>query len=424
MTEAMSEFVDWIRAEALQGEAPRQRVLSFADDICAVAAPLILHANKKVYVHGTATLIGAGLALTASHVLHDYAQRVDIELDAFNEDDNVTWKDAEVSILQPRFSPYRIWRVAAASPSPSTDITFLHARSITGPADVPPFNINVAPPEVGSRVIAFGYPESGWANTESPTLHLKPTLSVGEVREVCHSGRDRSRLPFAVFRTTARYLGAMSGGPVFNERGELCGLVCSSTEELETESDGAAYATVLWQALSTRLRFDAKGKPTDTGETGLAALQHLRSVKSAHRFDATRAGEPRFVAGLGTETEPALLELPVDGAPVPATLHAAHRRGATVSIDQPAHQVDEDTELGVAMAAARLITGEDIQLSYEVRGNFKDCRMLHLAWSPREPSKLFIQHVRDHNDQREKRVKGWVTDRLYQRKMNRLLGRR
>ena len=54
--------------------------------------------------------------------------------------------------------------------------------------------------------------------------------SVGVVREIHDWRRDKVNLPFPCYRVGARFDAGMSGGPVFDEYGSLCGLVCASPD--------------------------------------------------------------------------------------------------------------------------------------------------------------------------------------------------
>ena len=108
---------------------------------------------------------------------------------------------------------------------------------------------SVVPPEPGSRVYSFGYPRGA---VESEHVTLDPHTTSGEVLEVYERGRDRAMLPHPCFHTNAVFDAGMSGGPVFNDAGQLVGLVSSS---VPPDDDGpwSSYASLLWPAFSTRL---------------------------------------------------------------------------------------------------------------------------------------------------------------------------
>jgi hypothetical protein len=55
--------------------------------------------------------------------------------------------------------------------------------------------------------------------------------------------RDCALLKFSCFETNARFDPGMSGGPIWNERGFVCGVVCASSSSLNS------YGSLLWLAL-------------------------------------------------------------------------------------------------------------------------------------------------------------------------------
>jgi hypothetical protein len=66
-------------------------------------------------------------------------------------------------------------------------------------------------------------------------------------------------LPFSCFRTNARAKPGMSGAPVFNDSGELCGLISTSMEGSEDEGDHTYYAASLWPSMGTKIDLDRVG---------------------------------------------------------------------------------------------------------------------------------------------------------------------
>ena len=50
----------------------------------------------------------------------------------------------------------------------------------------------------------------------------------------------------------------MSGGPVFNESGMLCGLICSNLPPDNPDFDHISYVTLLWPSMSTKVFLNLK----------------------------------------------------------------------------------------------------------------------------------------------------------------------
>lgn len=85
------------------------------------------------------------------------------------------------------------------------------------------------------------------------TIARKGSTSVGTVVEIHDERRDNFSITWPCFRVNARFDGGMSGGPVFNEAGELCGLVCACMPPGEPGGDHVSYVTSLWPMLAIEL---------------------------------------------------------------------------------------------------------------------------------------------------------------------------
>lgn len=96
-------------------------------------------------------------------------------------------------------------------------------------------------PEIGDKVMAVGFPElRSIQDREIDTGVLTERMygSIGRVTAVLPSGREHR--PWPTLAVDSQWPGGMSGGPVFNQDGEVIGLVSSSDEP---GSDGAqSYA--------------------------------------------------------------------------------------------------------------------------------------------------------------------------------------
>jgi hypothetical protein len=77
---------------------------------------------------------------------------------------------------------------------------------------------------------------------------LNPSISEGVVTEVYPQSRDSALLSFPSFEMETHFIGGMSGGPIFNEAGEICGLVCSGYDDAPI-----AYGVVLWPMTGIRI---------------------------------------------------------------------------------------------------------------------------------------------------------------------------
>ena len=164
-----------------------------------------------------------------------------------------------------------LWDVLRVWLSPHTDAAFF---SLTPRSDLAAKHswrcpqLELLPPRQGERVVGFGYHSSTITLIEdekSITVEWydEPATTVGEVMEVHEQLRDSSRLRFPCFRTNARFDGGMSGGPVVNEDGMLCGLVCSALPASAAGEEDVSYAALLWPAMGTILDMPRSGFPAD-----------------------------------------------------------------------------------------------------------------------------------------------------------------
>lgn len=291
---------------------------SFGDDITEIAIPLIaMRAGGEELPSGTAFFVGPWFAITAAHVLEDYSLRYDGRLPAYGE----TPSSFEILSFQVLDSgrgilPLRVHRLWFAPP---LDIAFLHMvpaaeYDAERPWKVPA--LALLPPSVGDRITAFGYPGSRLigGTGERKVLHQRPSSSPGVVREVHDEQRDRTVLPFPVFRSDARFDGGMSGGPVFSPSGELCGVVCRSFTLADDEADNLSYASSLWPAVATLvdLEWDRYRRGTffpvlELIQAGFLHARHADRVRIAHDADGARVVEVYDPRGsrIGVERAPA-----------------------------------------------------------------------------------------------------------------------
>jgi hypothetical protein len=82
----------------------------------------------------------------------------------------------------------------------------------------------------------------------------------------------------------------MSGGPVFNEDGRLCGLMMSTIPASDGEPD-VSYASLLWPALAA----DVEHERTAPGVSNVLQLARYGIVRARNHdhFDLTVDGEGR-----------------------------------------------------------------------------------------------------------------------------------
>jgi hypothetical protein len=223
--------------------------------ITQVSGVLIAGTNERDLIPmGTAFLCAPYVALTARHVVDEIFEQFDgcLPTDATG--------DLSFGVqLGLRFGDSLVkWDVMAYGYSASIDIAAL----ILEPANELPTafewhlpQFEVLPPTIGDQISAFGYPKSTHRlDTEGlAKIMLNPHTATGEVIEVHYLQRDSALLKFPCLHTNARFDGGMSGGPVFNAAGSICGLITSNMPPATPDEEHSSYVSLIWPALGLGL---------------------------------------------------------------------------------------------------------------------------------------------------------------------------
>ena len=227
-----------------------------------------LYSDAPVVV-GTATILCRHLLVTAGHIL-----RSRLFLESYRPPDPASSGfnfnfDRSLSAVQVLPGPkYVAWDVVSAIAHPASDIALLHVSS--NPRSSDPEGslrrnapvVNPFAPRVGECVAAFGYRRGRARASKNSDGELNIVLddefmsSVGVVREIHEWRRDRVMLPFPCYQVSSRFDAGMSGGPVFDEYGSLCGLVCANVEGSHEGGEPISYVTTLWPLFTLKVDGD------------------------------------------------------------------------------------------------------------------------------------------------------------------------
>ena len=251
---------------------------------------------------GSAVFIAPGLALTAKHVVEEFWRLFgtpDVRLEHRGD------KSANFEIVAIQYPGERseaaIWMTRLVWICPQSDIAAISLEPVNKLARRYDFTkrptLNVLPPTVGERVMAVGYAASKVLDEdgEQMLLSLNPSTSAGVVTHVYPEYRDLGMLHFPCFEIETHYVGGMSGGPIYNEGGDLCGLVCSG-------QDGApiAYGVALWPILGVHITHEGQGMICRTpypisalASVGLLFLKHWDLVAANVEFIEEPSGKKR-----------------------------------------------------------------------------------------------------------------------------------
>lgn len=261
--------------------------------------PLLLEHGGAFKPIGTGFLVHpSGLLLTAGHVLR-HARKVA----GFRLDQDVSVLDGHVHCLwlSGDVDEDGKW-IGGMIPllrfydSPDIDIgagwlgQLRHADGTPVQHTVVPLDISM--PREGEKALAIGYlnmtasdDEPGVAGDRVIALYQDTATSSGEVVELHPQGRDRGMYHFPCYHINASFAPGMSGGPVFNEREGVCGVVSGSMEG--SEPNYVSYASMIWAAMGLPIEapLSRDGKMTRTTLLELARLGHLKVSGPVDRME-------------------------------------------------------------------------------------------------------------------------------------------
>jgi hypothetical protein len=233
---------------------------ALTEPIARVGVPVIGFSENYSFVAGTACIIAPGLAITASHVIEDCFNRIDGQPPKTGETSKaniVTFTAGEPG------HPYVPLRVHRAFYTDVTDIALLFLTPSSAKFSAfewPRPHLRLLPPRVGSNIRAFGYPKSKIEIVDARNhIKLAGRVTTGIVQEIHHRQRDAGMLKFPCYRTNARFEGGMSGGPVLDDSGAICGLVVAGLPPDAPDVEHYSHALTLWPMLSIVLDLPRQG---------------------------------------------------------------------------------------------------------------------------------------------------------------------
>ena len=250
--------------------------------------------TDRARVLGTGILIAGYVVVTAKHVLAE----------ALHQHESGDWvADYHLSAVQVLPGPeYVIWDVVKGILDPIADLAILQLTANPGrshhdrPLAMRRPRVDPFPPAIGERLVAFGYRSSSIEISVNDqggphiALNDEPMTSVGVVREIYEFRRD-ALLPFPCYQVSARFDGGMSGGPIFDETGALCGVVCSNVAGSHLDGEPISYVSTLWPIFRLGMDFArGDGWPKDKSYFGIdlarAGLIGVVDVERLNRFFA------------------------------------------------------------------------------------------------------------------------------------------
>lgn len=191
------------------------------------------------HTYGSGVMVGPGLALCAAHVLHEH--------DFYGK----LQRDKATLVVQAPLSDgvMLLWTVLCIALVPDSDLAVLSmALSSRYPEDrrFMTASLTTRMPALGDVLTVTGLSAAG-DGTEAigskTRIEMAPQCQLGRVIDRYPNGRDR-RLPGPCLAVACAVPGGTSGGPVFDSRGYLVGLLSASYEGAEI-----SFVSHLWPAL-------------------------------------------------------------------------------------------------------------------------------------------------------------------------------
>ncbi|MDP2838213.1 MAG: serine protease [Candidatus Moranbacteria bacterium] len=146
---------------------------------------------------------------------------------------------------------------------------------------------------VGKNVFIFGFPSTAEINQRNPS---EATFTRGIISAI----RGSLDGQLEIFQTDAKVSQGSSGGPLFNEHGEVLGLITFQTDELSrTAGDNFAFALPIGiverQALEARI-LPEEGVYGQSFRSGLNAFLEKRCDSALSFFQETTKTNPLFLS--------------------------------------------------------------------------------------------------------------------------------
>jgi len=241
--------------------------------------------GDEVVPGGSGFLLRFGLGVTAAHIFDEHFERYSQRINRKNTEADYPVVAAQIVekgafalqwgvknlFRMPSFadndSPIDLALVELVPLSPEMDGQFARRRHLQ------PI-VSLSPPSVGSKVKGYGYIQSAVQGTISDlTWTHRHRAAEGKVTKIHYPVRDWSSMAFPCFEADAAFDPGMSGGPVFNSDGRICGMV---SRGMTFGEDSVSWASSIWPAMGIQIH---GASLYELAQSQLVRVEDLECVK-------------------------------------------------------------------------------------------------------------------------------------------------
>ncbi len=201
----------------------------------------------RLEMHGNAVMVAPGLAVTAAHVVDEFAE------------DLGRGTVGCLCIGVRSGGSLDAWKLRSLTYNDGGDLAWLSLELCSAVGEDWHFStiaMTTRAPKVGEKLTIVGF-RFETQNTTTKARNVLPKLAgrllvaAGKVQAVYPHQRDKVMVPFPAIEMACGSLGAMSGGAVLDAHGLLTGVV--STGFNTDSGDGPSYAAWIISALDTKV---------------------------------------------------------------------------------------------------------------------------------------------------------------------------
>jgi hypothetical protein len=220
--------------------------------------PVVVITAESMYCVGTAFCIGSrGVWVTARHVLDGRGGALEMRDRNPGSRIAILWVGSGVGHDVPELLGGAIpVRIMSRHPESGSDLALLAA--IMPGIKFPPLRLSARLPTPRTPILGLGYArfevESDETVRQQRNINVEPNFhaSSGTVLQLFEHGRDTFRdldgkftgkLPTICFETSARFDAGMSGGPVIDPSGSVCGVISTGLEQDADDAQETSFVS-------------------------------------------------------------------------------------------------------------------------------------------------------------------------------------